>query len=263
MAKAATASKAAEHVPKKCAHEGDSDRGAPKKGCSAKYCKWCYTANGPFTNHDTFECRRFTKDGSPMDKPTRPFDPAKKTWKKTGSKDSSQMAYLTEEMTKLKKKLKKSKNHIKKCARDSLDNDSDVDHDKGSSRMGNPVDMRLKSKQPTGVDLKSTDTRPIKATKLALDTIRANENAIKNAKTGKVTAVVMILKVFEDKLCNSRNANPGKLLNKPNKRLNSKKRHLKRPLKCRDGLSESVSNTSERLIVKQKTMGTTRHRIEW
>jgi hypothetical protein len=44
------------------------------------------------------------------------------------------------------------------------------------------------------------------------------------------------------------------LLNKPNKRLNSKKKHLNRSLKCHDGLSESVSDTSERLIVKQKTI---------
>jgi hypothetical protein len=130
-----------------------------------------------------------------MDKSTKPFDPAKKTWKKTGSKDSCQMAYLTEEMTKLKKKLKKSKKHI--CARDSSDSDSDVNHDNGSSSTGNPVDKRLKLKQPTDVDLKSTDTRPIKATKLALDIIRANEIAIENSKTGKVTAEVAILKVFE------------------------------------------------------------------
>jgi hypothetical protein len=46
--------------------------------------------------------------------------------------------------------------------------------------------------------------------------------AIENSKTGKVTAVVAILKVFGDKICNSRNANPGKLLPKPNKGLNSK-----------------------------------------
>ena len=58
---------------------------------------------------------------------------------------------------------------------------------------------------------------------LALDTIRANEIAIENSETGKVTAVVAILKVFRDNTRNSRNANPGKLLNKPNKRLNSKK----------------------------------------
>jgi hypothetical protein len=74
--------------------------------------------------------------------------------------------------------------------------------------------------------LKSADTHPIKATKLALDTIRANEIAIENSKTGEVTAVVAILKVFGDKIGNSRKANPGKLLNKPIKRLNSKKKPM-------------------------------------
>jgi hypothetical protein len=67
-----------------------------------------------------------------------------------------------------------------------------------------------------------------------------------------VTAVVAILKIFGDKFGNSRNTNPKKLLNKPNKRLNSKKRHLNRPLKRHNGLSETVSDTSERLMVKQK-----------
>jgi hypothetical protein len=79
--------------------------------------------------------------------------------------------------------------------------------------MGSHVDTHLKLEQPTGIDLKSTDTRPIKATKLALDFIRANEIAIENSKTGKVTAVVTILKVFGDE-SNSHNS---KLLIKPNK----------------------------------------------
>ncbi len=69
-----------------------------------------------------------------------------------------------------------------------------------------------------------------------------------------MTAVVAILKVFGENSCNSRNANPEKFLNKPKKRLNSRKRHLNRPLKCHDGLNESVRDTSERLIVKQKTI---------
>ncbi len=124
MAKVAAASKAAELVPKKRAREGDSNRGAPKKGRSAKYCKWCNTADGPFTNQDTFDCHRFTKDGSPMDKPTKPFDATKKPWKKTGSGDSSQMTYLTEKVAKLEKKLKQSKKDGKKRARDSSDSDS-------------------------------------------------------------------------------------------------------------------------------------------
>jgi hypothetical protein len=65
--------------------------------------------------------------------------------------------------------------------------------------MGLQVDKHLKLEQPAGIDLKSTDTRPIKATKLALDIIRANETVIENSKTSKVTAVVAILKVFGDK----------------------------------------------------------------
>ncbi len=56
------------------------------------------------------------------------------------------------------------------------------------------------------------------------------------------------------KINNSRNTNPGKLLNKPNKRLNSKKKHLNRALKRPNELNESVSDISERQIVKQKTI---------
>ncbi len=126
-AKAATAPKMAEHVPKKRTHGGGSDKGAPKMGRSAKYCKWCKNANGPYTTHDTIECRRFEKDGTPKDKPVKPFDSAKKPWKKTGSRDSGQMAYLTEKVAKPEKKLKKTKKHDKKHARDSLDSDSNSD----------------------------------------------------------------------------------------------------------------------------------------
>jgi hypothetical protein len=118
-------------VPRKGKREGGSIKGAPtKKGRSAKYCKWCKWckgADGPFTTPDIIKGRRFGKDGSLKDKPTKPFDPAKKTWKKTGSGDSSQMAYLTEKLTKLEKKLKKSKEHGRKRARDSSDSDSDSD----------------------------------------------------------------------------------------------------------------------------------------
>jgi hypothetical protein len=60
--------------------------------------------------------------------------------------------------------------------------------------MGSQVDEHLKLEQPMGIDLNFTDTRPIKDTKLALDTIRANEIAIEYSKTSKVTAVVAILK---------------------------------------------------------------------
>jgi hypothetical protein len=114
-------------VPKKRAHGGGSNRGAPQKGRSAKYCKWCKNANEPYTTHNTIKHHRFEKDGTPKDKPVKPFDFVMKPWKKMGCGDSRQMAYLTEKMAKLKKKLKKTKKHGKKRARDSLDSDSDSD----------------------------------------------------------------------------------------------------------------------------------------
>jgi hypothetical protein len=83
--------------------------------------------NGSFTTHDTAECRRFEKDGSPKDRLAKPFDSVKKPWKKSGGGESNHMAYLTERLLKLEKKHKKSIKHGKKRSRDSLDSDSDSD----------------------------------------------------------------------------------------------------------------------------------------
>jgi hypothetical protein len=70
--------------------------------------------------------------------------------------------------------------------------------------MGSLVDKRLKLEQP---NLESIDTRPIKATKLAVDVSNANKIAIETSKTDKVTAVVALLNVFGNKPNNSQNAN--------------------------------------------------------
>ena len=128
MAKvAATANLAGEQVPRKGkqTHGGGPEKGTAKKGRTDKFCKWCKAVDGPFTTHNTTECRRFNKDGSQKDRLTKPFGSAKKPWKKPVSGDPAQMAYLTEEMAKLKKRLKKSKKRSKKLARDSSDSDSD------------------------------------------------------------------------------------------------------------------------------------------
>jgi hypothetical protein len=127
MAKVAAAAKSAgDHVPRKGkhAHGGGLDKGTPKKGRTDKFCKWRKAVDGPFTTHNTTECRRFNKDGSQKDRLTKPFDSTKKPWKKPGSGNSDQISHLTEEVTKLKKRLTKSKKH-KKRARDSSDSDSD------------------------------------------------------------------------------------------------------------------------------------------
>ena len=132
MAKAAaTAKSAGERVPEKGKHThgGGPKKRTPKKGRTNKYCKWCKAVDGPFTTHNTNECRRFNKDGSQkvFVSQTKSFDSAKKPWKKPGSGNSDQISHLTEEMEKLKKRLKKSKKRSKKRARDSSDSDSDSD----------------------------------------------------------------------------------------------------------------------------------------
>ncbi len=191
------------------------------------------TPDGPLTTYDTIGCRRVSNNSSTLDKPTKYFDSASKPCKKSGSGDSSQISYLTEKLTKLEKKLNKSKKHSKKRARDSSDSDINSDQERVYCSTGNqdPADKRLKLEEPKGIHLKSTDTHPSKSTKLAPETIRANEIAIENSKTGKVTAVVVILKIFEENNNNSRNVKPKKLLNKPNKWLNLKKKALNRPKK--------------------------------
>jgi len=114
-------------VPKKQRSKG-SEGGTRKKGWSDKYCKWWKAVDGSFTTHDTNECCRFSKDGSPKDKPTKSFGSGKKTWKKMGTRDSDQVANLTERLSKLKKKQKKARK-LKKHARDLSDSDSDSDKD--------------------------------------------------------------------------------------------------------------------------------------
>ncbi len=47
-----------------------------------------------------------------------------------------------------------------------------------------------------GINLTSSDTRPIKATSTALEIIKANEKLIENSKTGKVNVVVTIMIFF-------------------------------------------------------------------
>ncbi len=100
----------------------------------------------------------------------------------------------------------------------------------------------------------SSDTCLIKATRTALNIIKANKKLIENFKTGKVTAVVAIMKVFDKNIVNSRNSNSGKLSIEPDKRLNLKKKHLNSAKSHQKGLNEPINDVSEGLIVKKKTI---------
>jgi hypothetical protein len=105
-----------------------------------------------------------------------------------------------------------------------------------------------------GADLISSDTHLIKATRTVLIIIKADKKLIENSKTGKVTAVVTIMKIFDKNIVNSWNSNSGKLSVNPNKLLNSKKKHLNSAKSHQKGLNEPVNNASKGLIVKKKTI---------
>jgi len=73
----ATAKLAGKQVPRKGkrTHGGGPEKGTPKKGRTDKFCKWCNAVDGPFTGHNTAECRRFNKDGSQKDRRLSPSIP--------------------------------------------------------------------------------------------------------------------------------------------------------------------------------------------
>ena len=102
------------------------------------------------------------------------------------------------------KKAAKSKKR-KKRAYDSS-SDSDSEQESWSGDTGLSRDKRLKLDKPNGVNLASTDTRPIKVTKLAqndTEVFRDGELTKSRENTGKVTAVVAVMTVFCKKIKSS------------------------------------------------------------
>jgi hypothetical protein len=76
--------------------------------------------------------------------------------------------------------------------------------------MGLDVDKRLKIGEPLGTIYLSHKPHPIKFTNTALsETMKADEIAIKTAKTGKVTVVVAVMSIFSRKRCKLRRAHLG------------------------------------------------------
>ena len=57
-----TASAGAKSNPKKRASTGSTEQ-LPKKVKSAKFCQHCKNNGGPYTSHNTKECRKYDKDG--------------------------------------------------------------------------------------------------------------------------------------------------------------------------------------------------------
>jgi hypothetical protein len=69
------------------------------------------------------------------------------------------------------------------------------------------VDKHLKLYKPFTSDLQSTQPSLIKVTDSASDSNRANVKPLENAKTGKLTAVVVVMHSYVNAKGNSINAN--------------------------------------------------------
>ncbi len=120
-----TAFAGAKSNTKKRASTGSTER-VPKKVKSAKFCQHCKNNGGPYTSHNTKECRKYDKDGKAVAAAgKKPYE--KKPYKKDGGGNNKQLAYLTEAIeSPVKKGLKKAvKKHRKKRSRDNSSSDSD------------------------------------------------------------------------------------------------------------------------------------------
>ena len=122
-----TASAGAKASPKKRVSTGSSKR-VPKKPRSAKFCQHCKNNGGPYTSHNTKECRKYNKDGKDVAATGKKLY-EKKPYKKDGGGNDKQLAFLTDAIESLVKKgLKKAakKKHKKRSYGDSSsDSDSE------------------------------------------------------------------------------------------------------------------------------------------
>jgi hypothetical protein len=62
--------------------------------------------------------------------------------------------------------------------------------------MGHVVDTRIILDEPFMSDLQSTQPHPFKVMDPVLISTRADEKALENAKTGKVTTVVVVMQTY-------------------------------------------------------------------
>jgi hypothetical protein len=111
--KGITAPSKAKGNPKRKASGGPTGR-VPKKGCSEKFCQRCKAHGGPFTSHNTLDCRHYDSNGKPLEAaPDKPSE-SKKPYKKSGGNmGMAFMQSMFEAYVKIQKKAGKSKKHKK------------------------------------------------------------------------------------------------------------------------------------------------------
>jgi hypothetical protein len=102
----------------KCKASGGPTGRVPKKGCSEKFCQLCKAHGGPFTTHNTLDCRPYDSNGKPLEAAAGKPAESKKPYKKFGgNKYMAFMQSMFEAYAKSQKKAGKSK----KCKKHDYD----------------------------------------------------------------------------------------------------------------------------------------------
>ncbi len=70
--------------PKRKASGGPTGQ-VPKKGHSEKFCQWCKAHGGPFTTHNTLDCRRYDSNGKPLEAAVGKPSESKKPYRSLGA----------------------------------------------------------------------------------------------------------------------------------------------------------------------------------
>jgi hypothetical protein len=87
----------------------------PKEGCSEKFCQRCKAHGGPFTTHNTLDCRHYDSNGKPLEAAALELSQSKKPYKKSGgNKGMAFMLPMFEAYVKSQKKAGKSKKRKKR-----------------------------------------------------------------------------------------------------------------------------------------------------
>jgi hypothetical protein len=103
-------------------------------------------------------------------------------------------------------------------------------------------------------DLQSAQLRPIKVTDPVSNSNRADVKALENAKTGKVTMAVAVMHLYGNAKSSLINANAKSSAKKTKIESKSKKLDLNQSKKCLQEAQLPPEDTSERLIVKHRTI---------
>jgi hypothetical protein len=100
--------------PKRKASGGPTGQ-VPKKGRSEKFCQRCKAHGGPFTTHNTLDCRCYDSNGKPLEAAADKPSESKKPYKKSGGdKGMVFMQSMFEAYVKSQKKAGKSKKRKKR-----------------------------------------------------------------------------------------------------------------------------------------------------